>query len=97
MIFAPGASTPVILVSSFQKNRAYTITHHKAGVRIDTAFRFEPISEGTRVSVEFALNKQGIPPGLLAPLEWAIAAKVRDTLSNDLADLKSSVEQLASQ
>jgi hypothetical protein len=32
-----------------------------------------------------------MPPGLLAPIEWAIAGKVRDVLSQDLADLKESV------
>ncbi|MCC7009497.1 MAG: SRPBCC family protein [Acidobacteria bacterium] len=82
-------------VTSFEKNRHYTITHQKAGVKIDTVFTFEPIPTGTRVSVEFALRNEGLPPGLLAPVEWAIAGKVRDVLSNDLADLKSSVERLA--
>lgn len=82
-------------VTAFEKNRGYTITHHKAGVRVDTAFTFEPTATGTRVGVEFGLNGQGLPPGLLAPLEWAIADKVRDVLARDLADLKSSVETLA--
>src|ERR1700719_3176959 len=58
-------------VTAFETNRAYTITHHKAGVRIDTTFTFEPIPIGTNVSIEFALNSQGLPPGLLSPLEWA--------------------------
>lgn len=82
-------------VTAFEKNRAYTITHHKAGVRIDTAFTFTPNSAGTRVGIEFGLNSQGLPPGLLAPLSWAITNKVRDVLTNDLADLKSSVETVA--
>jgi len=82
-------------ITSFEKNRHYTITHHKGSVRIDTTFRFEPIAEGTRVSIEFGLNPQGLPPGLLAPLEWAIAGKVQDVLSRDLADLKASLEALA--
>ena len=81
-------------VTSFEKEKEYTITHHKAGVRIDTTFRFEPIPAGTRVTVEFGLNSQGLPPGLLAPIEWEIAGKVRVVLSTDLADLKSSLEQL---
>jgi hypothetical protein len=33
----------------------------------------------------------GLPPGLLAPIEWAIASTVRDVLSQDLADLKRSI------
>ena len=82
-------------VTSFEKNRHYTITHHKAGVRIDTTFTFDPIPTGTRVSVEFGLNSQGLPPGLLAPIEWAVSGKVRDVLAADLADLKSSLEKLA--
>ena len=32
-------------ITAFERNRMYTITHHKAGVRIDTTFRFEPSGE----------------------------------------------------
>jgi uncharacterized protein YndB with AHSA1/START domain len=81
-------------VTAFEKNRTYTITHHKGGVRIDAVFGFDPIATGTRVSIEFGLNSQGLPPGLLSPLEWAIAGKVRDVLANDLSDLKASVERV---
>jgi hypothetical protein len=81
-------------VTAFETNRSYTITHHKAGVRIDTTFTFEPVPSGTNVSIEFALNSQGLPPGLLSPLEWAMAGKVRDVLGHDLADLKAAVEQI---
>jgi hypothetical protein len=80
-------------VTSFERNRTYTITHHKAGVRIDTLFWFEPSENGgTTVSVEFEIDTGGLPPGILAPLNWAIAGKVRDVLGNDLADLKKSLE-----
>ena len=63
-------------------------------MRIDTTFTFEPIPGGTNVSIEFALNSQGLPPGLLSPLEWAMAGKVRDVLGRDLADLKAAVEKV---
>lgn len=79
-------------VTAFERNRTYTITHHKAGTRIDTVFTFEPSGNGTKVSVEFDLESHGLPPGLLAPLGWAIADKVRDVLSHDLLDLKQSAE-----
>jgi len=82
-------------VTAFEKDRTYTITHHKAGVRIDTTFAFAPVQTGTRVSIEFGFNEHGLPPGLLSPLEWAIAGKVRDVLTRDLSDLKSSVERVA--
>ncbi|MBM3779286.1 MAG: hypothetical protein FJW23_13800 [Acidimicrobiia bacterium] len=85
-------------VTSFERNRAYTITHHKAeglgtGVRIDVRFAFEPVAAGTRVGIEFALRPEGLPPGLLLPLEWAIGGKVRHVLSDDLDDLKRAVER----
>ena len=79
-------------VTSFERNRTYTITHHKAGVRIDTTFWFEPTADGTTVSVEFELEPGGLPPGLLAPLGWAIAGKVERVLTHDLVDLKRSIE-----
>ena len=80
-------------ITAFERNRMYTITHHKAGVRIDTTFWFEPSPRGTKVTVEFDLGSGGIPPGLLSPLGWAIAGKVESVLNHDLADLKRSVEE----
>ena len=80
-------------VTAFERNRTYTITHHKAGTRIDTVFTFEPFEEGTKVRIEFALEGHGLPPGLLAPLGWAIAGKVRDVITRDVADLKESMEK----
>jgi len=82
-------------VTAYERNHSYTITHHKAGSRIDTMFTFEPLElgTGTRVRIEFALESHGLPPGLLAPLGWAIAGSVRDVISHDLADLKESMEK----
>jgi uncharacterized protein YndB with AHSA1/START domain len=79
-------------VTSFERNRTYTITHHKGGLRIDTTFWFEPLRDNTKVSIEFELDTSGLPPGLLTPLNWAIAGKVRDVIGHDLADLKTSLE-----
>ena len=84
-------------VTAFERNGSYTITHHKAGVRIDTVFTFAPVAGGTRVSIDFGLSPQGLPPGLLSPLEWAMKGRVREVLSHDLADLKNSVEKIATQ
>ena len=81
-------------ITSFERNHTYTVTHNKGGVRIDTAFTFEPVPVGTKVSVEFELDGQGLPPGLLSPLEWAIRDKVRHVLRDDLNDLKQSIEQV---
>jgi hypothetical protein len=78
-------------VTAFERNRTYTITHHKGGTRIDTVFTFEPCDGGTKVRIEFMLDSHGLPPGLLAPLGWAIAGKVRDVMSQDLEDLKESM------
>jgi uncharacterized protein YndB with AHSA1/START domain len=80
-------------VTAFERNRTYTITHHKAGTRIDAVFTFDPLDGGTKVRIAFALDSHGLPPGLLAPLMWVSAGKVRDVLSGDLADLKASVEK----
>jgi uncharacterized protein YndB with AHSA1/START domain len=80
-------------ITAFERNRMYTITHHKAGVRIDTTFRFEPLAGETKVTVEFDLDAGGVPPGLLAPLGWAISGKVEQLLNHDLADLKDSLKK----
>lgn len=81
-------------ITSFEHNRTYTVPHHKGGVRIDTIFAFEPVPPGTKVSIEFELNSQGLLSGALSPLEWAIGGKVQHVLSDDLDDLKRSVEQV---
>lgn len=79
-------------VTAFERYRTYTISHHKGGVRIETAFSFEPDGGATQVTIEFALDGAGLPPGLLTPLNWAIAGKVRHVLHQDLADLKRRLE-----
>lgn len=79
-------------VTSFEVNRTYTITHHKFGTRIDAVFSFEPTSRGTKVTIDFDLESPGMPPGILAPLGWAIAGKIGEVLGHDLADLKKSAE-----
>jgi carbon monoxide dehydrogenase subunit G len=84
-------------ITAYERNHSYTVSHRKgaglgSGVRIDTVFTFEPTPAGTKVSIEFDLNAQGLPPALLAPLEWAIGGKVRHALSDDLDDLKKSLE-----
>ena len=78
-------------VTSFERNRTYTITHHKLGARVDTEFWFEPAGAGTKVTIEFDFETPGLPPGMMAPMGWAIAGKVRDVLTHDLADLKQSM------
>jgi uncharacterized membrane protein len=78
-------------VTAYERNRTYTITHHKLAARIETVFTFQSLNGGTRVNVELSLMGPGLPPGLLAPIEWAIASTVRDVLSQDLADLKRSI------
>ena len=75
-------------VTAFDRNRMYTITHRKAGVQIDTTFWFEASGQSTKVTVEFDLESGGLPPGLLAPLGWAVAGKVERVLTQDLADIK---------
>ena len=80
-------------ITAFERDRMYTISHHKAGVRVDTTFWFEPAKDGTQVTVEFELGSGGLPPGFLAPLGWAIEGKVTRVLTHDLDDLKSSIER----
>jgi uncharacterized protein YndB with AHSA1/START domain len=80
-------------VTAFERYRTYTITHHKAGVRIETAFVFEPRDGSTSISIEFALQTDGLPSGFLTPLNWAIAGKVRHVLTSDLTGLKACAEK----
>ena len=81
-----------MVVTAFDRYRGYTISHEKAGLRIDTAFAFEAAGTGTLVSIEFSLDGSAMPAALLAPLNWVIAGKVRHVLHEDLADLKTGLE-----
>jgi uncharacterized protein YndB with AHSA1/START domain len=80
-------------VTAFEQNRTYTITHHKAGARIDAVFTFGPVDGQTSVQIEFILKSHGLPPGALAPVRWAMASTVRDVIGQDLEDLKAFIEQ----
>ena len=80
-------------VTAFEQNRTYTITHHKAGARIDAVFTFDPVDDQTSVQIEFILKSHGLPPGALAPVRWAMASTVRDVIGQDLEDLKAFIEQ----
>jgi uncharacterized membrane protein len=80
-------------VTAFEQNRTYTITHHKAGARIDAVFTFDTVKAQTRVQIEFILESHGLPPGALAPVRWAMASTVRDVIGQDLEDLKTFIEQ----
>jgi hypothetical protein len=80
-------------VTAFDRYRGYTITHRKAGVRIETAFTFEPVDTGTLVAIEFALEAVHVPAALLTPVNWVIAGKVRHVLHADLTDLKAALER----
>ena len=42
-------------VTAYEKNRTYTITHHKLAARIETVFTFQSLNGGTRVNVELNL------------------------------------------
>src|SRR3954447_23321755 len=46
-------------VTAFELNRAYPVTHRKAGARIDATFTFEPRDGGTTASTEFELGGPG--------------------------------------
>jgi uncharacterized membrane protein len=80
-------------VTAFEQNRTYTITHHRAGARIDAVFTFNPVDDRTSVQIEFVLESHGLPPGALAPVRWAMASTVRDVIGQDLEDLKAFIEQ----
>jgi hypothetical protein len=80
-------------VTAFDRYRGYTITHHKGGIRIETAFAFEAAAAGTLVEVEFALDGSRMPTAFLNSVNWVIAGKVRHVLLADLSDLKASVEE----
>ena len=85
--------TVEVEVTAFEQNRTYTITHHKAGARIDAVFTFDPVDGQTSVQIEFILKSHGLPPGALAPVRWAMASTVRDVIGQDLEDLKAFIEQ----
>ena len=79
-------------VTAFERERSYRVTHHKAGVRLDALFTFEPEGADTRVTIELSLSGPGLPPGVVEPLGWAVGGKARDVLARDLADLKRAAE-----
>ena len=78
--------------TAYERNRTYTITHHKGGARVDAVFTFTPNDDHTTVAVDFHLQRGGLPPGALTVVHWAIGDRVRDVIGHDLADLKRFIE-----
>jgi uncharacterized protein YndB with AHSA1/START domain len=90
-----GSGSAEMELTAFDQHHGYTITHHKAGARIDARFSFKPVAGGgTHVEVEFELGGDGRPPGAVAPVWWAIGEAVRDVLVRDLDDLKAWIERV---
>src|SRR3990170_7631472 len=81
-----------MVVTAYERNRAYTVTVDAYGTRVDAVFSFEPTVEGTKVTIEFNLDAQSFSARLLAPVGWAMTGKIRDALAHDLADLKRAAE-----
>ena len=79
-------------VTAFERDRTYTITNDAHGTRVDTVFSFEPANGDTKVTIEFELEPQSFAARLLAPVGWALAGKIRDAMTQDIADLKRAVE-----
>jgi hypothetical protein len=82
-------------VTAFERDKAYTITHHKAGARINTIFQFAAEGDATDVTITFNLDGHGMPRGLLTPVGWLIAGKVREVLGQDMTNMKSAIEKPA--
>jgi uncharacterized protein YndB with AHSA1/START domain len=83
--------------TAYERNRTYTITHHKGGARVDAVFTFTPNDDRTTVAVDYHLQRGGLPPGTLSVVHWAIADSVREIIGHDLADLKTFIEGSARQ
>jgi polyketide cyclase/dehydrase/lipid transport protein len=87
------ADSAEMAVTAFQRNRMFTIRHHKAGVQIDATFWFEPKEGATVVTIEFEAEGGMLPPSLLRPLGWALQRKIERVLAHDLADTKRAIER----
>ena len=79
-------------ITAFERNRTYTVTNDAHGTRADTLFSFEPSNGGTKVTIEFELEPQSFAARLLSPLGWALAGKIREAITQDIADLKRAAE-----
>ena len=80
-------------VTAFERDRTYTVTNDAHRTRADTVFSFEPSNGGTKVTIEFDLEPQSFAARLLSPLGWALAGKIRDAITHDMADLKRAAER----
>ena len=87
-------------ISAFERNRSYTITHHKGGVFGQRCAHRHHLH--VRASAHwfqgalFSLSctQRACRQATLLPLEWAIGGKVRHVLSEDLDDLMRAVETM---
>ena len=82
-------------VIAFEQDQTYVLSRDEAGVPVEIVFSFEWAGTGTRVLVEFTLDRAGGSPGCQSPLGWAIAGNLRDLIDRDLTELKAHLEARA--
>lgn len=76
-------------VVAFEPNSRYGFQMNAGPVRVDVLLTFKTVGTGTKLN----LNAQGNPGGLFKLAEGALAGRVKSMMEENLARLKSVLEQ----
>ena len=83
--------------TAFLPNRNYTLEGDSCGAHYTAAYRFEPTSSGTQVTLDFSWQARSLKARLLAPLGWLMKGTMRKRLQQDLQEMKVAAETAAKQ
>lgn len=89
----PGSATVELEVTAFEPDRLMTIVGTIAGTRYTSTFRFEPIAEGTRVSIDCNAAPTTFLSRLLLPLTKLMLPTMSKDMQGDLKALKAAAEK----
>lgn len=88
----PGSATVELEVTAFEPGRLMSIVGMMAGTRYTSTFTFQPISEGTRVSLDCNAKPTTFFARLMLPLTMLMLPMMSKDMEGDLKALKAAAE-----
>src|SRR3954468_5704524 len=85
-------ATEKMEITAFDRPRMYAVACRSCGCLITTTFRFDQISEGTRVTVEILVQTHSWFAKLLSPLRKMLIGMIQRCVTQDVVDLKQMLE-----
>ncbi|HEX2837711.1 MAG TPA: SRPBCC family protein [Phycisphaerales bacterium] len=89
----PGSATVELEVTAFDPDRLMTVVGTMAGTRYTSTFAFQPVPDGTRVSLDCSATPTTFLACLMVPLTMLMLPTMSKDMEGDLKALKAAAEK----